>query len=170
MSSKGVWRYPTISEGWKSNSTNSKEGTNHTNNSLPRKIHYHTNNDYATLNFTGRSTGVEQPPHQYPTRSKFVESANHIVTFTPDAIFYLIKLLINAVIHPETGFAQEYRHLVKEYEKMVWHKYFFNELGRLARDVGNRVTGSNAIFFVPKSQVPQDQKFTYGIIFCDIKQ
>ena len=35
--------------------------------------------------------------------------------------------------------------------------------------LGERVYGSNTIFFVPKSQVPQDQKVKYVRIVCDIK-
>ena len=76
---------------------------------------------------------------------------------------------MNAVIHPETGFAQEYRHLVKRDCKMVWYKSLSNELGRLAQVVVNRVSGSNTIFSIPKSQVAMDRRGTYWIIFCDIK-
>ena len=57
---------------------------------------------------------------------------------------------MNAVIHSETGFSQEHIHLFKGDEEMVWHKYFPNELGRLAQGVSNRVSGSNTIFFIPK--------------------
>ena len=35
--------------------------------------------------------------------------------------------------------------------------------------MGNRFYVSNTILFIPKSQVPQDQKVTYGRIVCDIK-
>ena len=76
---------------------------------------------------------------------------------------------MNAVIHLETGFSQEYRHLVKGDDKMVWQKSFPNELSRLAQGVGNRVAGSNTTFFIPKSQVPQYQKVTHGRIIFDIR-
>ena len=52
---------------------------------------------------------------------------------------------------------------------MVWHKYFYDELGRIAQGAGNRVSGSNIIFFIQKPQVLQDRKVTYGRIVCDIK-
>ena len=35
--------------------------------------------------------------------------------------------------------------------------------------IGNIVSGSNPIFFIPKSQAPQDQKVKYGRIVCVIK-
>ena len=35
--------------------------------------------------------------------------------------------------------------------------------------MGKKVYGSNTIFFITKSQVPQDQKVTYGRIVCEIK-
>ena len=57
---------------------------------------------------------------------------------------------MNAFIHPDTGFSQEYRHLVKREENIVWHKYFFNELYRITQGVDNRVDGSNKILFIPK--------------------
>ena len=52
-------------------------------------------------------------------------------------------------------------HLFKGYDKIVCNKYFSNELGRLAQGVGNIVAGKNTIFFIPKSQFPQDRKLTY---------
>ena len=66
---------------------------------------------------------------------------------------------MNSIIHPETGFSQEYRTLFKGDNKMVRNKSFSNEFGIIAQGVGNIVAGSNTIFFISKSQVPQ----------CDIK-
>ena len=77
------------------------------------KTQYHNNNNYDTVNFTVTSTDVAPPLHQYPNRIKFIEAANHIATVTPNTIFYPRKLLMNDVIHTETGFDQEYRHTVK---------------------------------------------------------
>ena len=53
--------------------------------------------------------------------------------------------------------------------KIVWHKYFYDELVILAQVVGNIVAGSNTIFFIPKPHTPQDRKVTYGIIVFHIK-
>ena len=52
---------------------------------------------------------------------------------------------------------------------MVWSRSVSNELSTVAPGVGNRVAGSSKIFFISKSQVPQDRKVTYGRIVCEIK-
>ena len=43
-----------------------------------------------------------------------------------------------------------------------------NEIGRLAQGIGDRVTGTNTIFFIDKKQVPQDRykDVTYGKFVC----
>ena len=86
---------------------------------VPGKTQYHTNDNDSTIKFTGLSTDVAPPLHRYPNRSILKQTANHFATVTPNAIFYPIKLQMNTAIHPETVFAQEYRHLFKGDEKMV---------------------------------------------------
>ena len=157
------------SEVGKSNPTNSKGGTNHTTNKCPRKTQYQTSDNSATVNFTGISTDVVLPLHRYQTQRKLIEAANRIDTVTLDAVFYPRKQISNYVAHPETGFALEYRHLVKGDRKVVCHISFSNKLGRISQGVVNIVSGSKIFFFVPKSQVPQQQKVTYGRIVYDIK-
>ena len=71
-----------------------------------KKKKRHANNKDVTVNFTGRSTDVAPPLHQYPTQSILIEAANNIATVTPYGIEHPRKLQMNAVIHPETRFAQ----------------------------------------------------------------
>ena len=52
---------------------------------------------------------------------------------------------------------------------MVCQKSFSDKFGILVQGVGNWVSGSNTIFFIPKSQVPQDRTVAYVIIVCGIK-
>ena len=52
-----------------------------------------------------------------------------------------------SVTHPITGQAQEYRHLIKGDKKEIWIKSFANELGQIAKGVGNQIDGTNTIFF-----------------------
>jgi hypothetical protein len=48
--------------------------------------------------------------------------------------------------------------------------YFANELGRLAQGVRTRMpSGTNTCFFIPKSNVPNDRKVTYGRIVASIR-
>jgi hypothetical protein len=46
-----------------------------------------------------------------------------------------------------------------------------NEFGQLAQGVGNRIKGTNTIFFVYKHQVPQDrfEDVTYAKFVCELK-
>ena len=55
----------------------------------------------------------------------------------------------NAVTHQISGFAQEYRHLVKVPDRKIWKRNFANELGQLAQGI-RKVKGKNNIFSFPK--------------------
>ena len=52
---------------------------------------------------------------------------------------------------------------------MARNKEFSNKLSTLEQGVGNIVSGSKTMFFIPKPQVSQDRKVTHGRIVCDIK-
>ena len=93
-------------KGGKLKLTDSKGETSCTTNPPSRKIQHQTNYNYFTVNFNGRSTDIVPLPHRYPTTIKFIEAFNYIAIVTPYVLFYLIKLQMNAVIHPETLFAQ----------------------------------------------------------------
>ena len=56
--------------------------------------------------------------------------------------------------------------------KQVWGESFGNEIGRLAQGMPDRVEGTNTMFFVHKSEVPQDrfQDCTYGRVVCDVRK
>jgi hypothetical protein len=78
--------------------------------------------------------------------------------------------LANAVLHPETGMALEYRTLSTDpTTTTTWVRSFANELGRLAQGVGDRVQGTDTIFFIPFTAVPSDRTVTYGRIVCDYR-
>ena len=75
----------------------------------------------------------------------------------------------NAVLDKETGELLEYRHLIKHPRLGPdWKHSSGNELGRLAQGLGDRVKGTNTIFFVNKNEVPQDRykDVTYGKFVC----
>ena len=125
-------------------------------------------------------------PHNYPTRFRLEKlgqpQANFVAAITP-----LTKILqapphrafcwplpahhmANAVLHPDTGEVMEYRALsVHPKTKDTWTHSFSNELGRLAQGVGNRVVGTDTIFFIPFKAVPSDRTVTYGRIVCDYR-
>ena len=74
---------------------------------------------------------------------------------------------MNAVIYPETGKNQEYRHLMKGPDNPKWTREFANETGRLFQGIQD-IEGNNTCFFIHKHNVPQDSKVTYSHIVCDI--
>ena len=57
-------------------------------------------------------------------------------------------MLEKPIIDDETGDSLEYKHLIKsdKYKKTLV-KYFTNELGRLAQGLGDRVKGTNTVFY-----------------------
>ena len=81
--------------------------------------------------------------------------------------------LFNAVTHPVTGAQCEYRHLSNGQDRgqcpIVWISSFANELGRLVQGVGNRISGTNTIHFIPFSLVPYNKHPIYDRIVSDIR-
>ena len=49
--------------------------------------------------------------------------------------------------------------------KPTWKIVMSNEIGRLAQGVGDRVSGTNTIYFIHKSEVPAKNKFTLKEIY-----
>jgi hypothetical protein len=76
----------------------------------------------------------------------------------------------NAVINEETGASLEYRHLINDTSTFpIWNKAAANEFGRLAQGVGDRVAGSDTIFFIPRQAVPKGKIVTYRRFVVDIR-
>jgi hypothetical protein len=80
------------------------------------------------------------------------------------------KYMANSVINEETGANLEYRHLINDASTFtVWNEATANEFGRFAQGVGNRIDGSNTIFFIPRQAVPKGKNVTYGRFVVDIR-
>ena len=75
---------------------------------------------------------------------------------------------MNAVILPETGKPQEYRHLVTGPNKPKWTRYFANKIGRLFQGIRD-IEGTNTCLFIHKHDVPQGSNVTYSHIVCNIR-
>jgi hypothetical protein len=132
------------------------------------------------------TTALPSPPRQpYNTRSRAaavpVHLANNVIISSPTApsIFPTqthhgipFEHMAMAVLDPDTGKAMEYRELIKSPKtKPTWTRSFSNELGRLAQGVGDRLKGTNTIFFIKHDDVPQDRRkdVTYGRIVVDVR-
>jgi hypothetical protein len=78
--------------------------------------------------------------------------------------------MANSVINEDTGASLEYRHLIKDYSTLtVWNKAAANEFGILAQGFGDRIEGSNTIFFIPRQAVPKGKIITYGRFVVDVR-
>lgn len=56
--------------------------------------------------------------------------------------------MANAILDNETGELLKYRHLVqRENYRDTWHTSFANEIGRLVQGMGNKIKGTDTIFF-----------------------
>ena len=76
----------------------------------------------------------------------------------------------NAVTDEATGQMLEYRHLIKGPDSQIWKKSLANDFGRLAQGVGTRMkSGTNTIFFVHPSKIPQHKKVTYARLVADLR-
>jgi Reverse transcriptase (RNA-dependent DNA polymerase). len=78
---------------------------------------------------------------------------------------------MNNVLDPNTGNQLEYRQLIAKNSpsRDIWLQSMGNEIGRLAQGIPGRVTGTNTIFFIPKSAVPPKRKVTYARIVPAIR-
>ena len=108
-----------------------------------------------------------------------VKMSGSATRFTPRQAAYrqyplqLLCEYANAVLDSKTGKLLEYRHLMMRPQyKRVWGKSFGNEIGRLTQGIPDHVEGTNTMFFVHKSEVPQDrfQDCTYGRVVCSVRE
>jgi hypothetical protein len=78
--------------------------------------------------------------------------------------------MVKSVINEDTGASLEYLHLIKDTSTFtIWNKAAANEFGILAQGVGDRIEGSNNIFFIPRQSVPKGKFITCGRFVVDIR-
>jgi hypothetical protein len=129
-----------------------------------------------------------EPNHRYHTRSRttsIMQEAMLACINITKPIFEIsaAKLAIrkfpliwfckmaNSVIGKQ-GELLEYRHLIANPKtRATWTHSYSKELGRLAKGMPGRVTGTDTIFFIPKDKVPRARAkdVTYGLITCLIR-
>ena len=104
------------------------------------------------------------PQHRYPTRH------NTGLPHQAKSGIIIPYHWANAIIDPISGASMEYRHLVKIPKHRVrWITSFSKELGRLAQGVGDRIMGTNTIYFIDYALIPKERcsDITYGRILVD---
>ena len=69
---------------------------------------------------------------------------------------FLVEI-INIVLNEETGKLMEYRHIMKNPRyRQLYATSYSKDLGRLAQGMPGKAEGSNTIFFIDKSDVPDE--------------
>ena len=95
------------------------------------------------------------------TQPQYVASLSHLIHQEEQA---------NVVIDQTSGQALEYWHLIRVPNGDTWIRDLANDLGRLAQGVGTRMpTGTNNVFFIEKSAIPQGRKVTYARMVASIR-
>jgi hypothetical protein len=75
----------------------------------------------------------------------------------------------NAIIYPVTRKEMEYMALMKDpCLQPLWTRGFGNECGRLFQGIQD-IPGADTCFFIKLTNIPNDNKITYGKIVCDYK-
>jgi hypothetical protein len=116
---------------------------------------------------------------RYNTRSLARQHADHQAQTLSPRIFCPIAFtthqnipmpMAKSAINEDTGASLEYRHLINDASTFtIWNEASANEFGRLAQGVGDRIEGSNTIFFIPCQAVPKGKIVTYGRFVVDIR-
>ncbi len=110
-----------------------------------------------------------------PTRSKYARAAAEIIKrrqspriWSDSQMTELAQAILddnpntsweyaNEIFDDETGKLLKYRKLISHPKyREVWMHSSANEFGRLAQGVGNRIKGTDTIFFIFKHKVPKD--------------
>ena len=80
--------------------------------------------------------------------------------------------LANPVLDEETGQMLQYRQLIRHPRfKEAWNISAANEFGRLAQGCGDRVKGTDTIFFIHKHEIPANRlkDVTYVSMVCQVR-
>ncbi len=78
----------------------------------------------------------------------------------------------NEIFDMDSGQILKYRKLISHPKHCdIWMHSSANEFGRLAQGIGNRIKGTDTIFFIHKHQVPQDRfkDVTYAKFVWELK-
>ena len=109
---------------------------------------------------------MAHPPHFSPgTGSCYAQSTRHLI-----ATEHRHTNRAKNVIDTDTGQSLEYSHLTRGPNKDIWKTSLANDLGWLAQGVGTRIpTGTNTVFFIPRSAIPAGRTVTYSQLVASIR-
>jgi hypothetical protein len=114
------------------------------------------------------ATRVTQGQLQNTLFSNGLSKATAFLTLEASAIETTIHHSL-AITHYKTGKQMEYKDFIRDpHYRDDWMISSANELGRLAQGVGDRVKGTNTIFFITKDKVPDGRTVTYARVVCTV--
>ena len=74
------------------------------------------------------------------------------------------------MINTDTGQSLEYSHLTRGPDKDICKTSLANDIGQLAQGVGTIMpTGTNTVFFIPRSAIPAGRTVTYSRLVASIQ-
>lgn len=118
-----------------------------------------------------RVTGPQhRPRHNHGTRANSHVTLAATVTLSPpttltdDTAVQHVALHGNA-LNPDTGLVAKYPELIRSSSGAKWIKSNDDEIHRLAQG-HNEIHGTNTIFFVPRSVLPENCKPAYITVVC----
>ena len=109
---------------------------------------------------------MAQPPRFSPgTGYRYARATWHLITTEHRRTNHT-----NTVIDTETGQSIEYYYLTCVPDKDIWKTSLANDLGRISQGVGTRFpTGTNTVFFIPRSAIPAGRTVTYSQLVASIR-
>ena len=112
------------------------------------------------------TSAMAQPPRFSPgTGSCYARATRHLI-----ATEHRLTNHANTVIDTNTVQSLEYSHLMCGLDKDIWKRSLANDLGQLAQGVGTRMpTGTNTVFFIPRSSIPAGRTVTYSLLVASIQ-
>jgi hypothetical protein len=144
----------------------------HLNDVFQQKIHTNTNESTDTLPRVASPPRVTPPPRVAPDNEGDVQcNTNEPIaarTRSGGLQQQPHNLWANAVLHPVTGKAMEYRKLITDpVTKNAWLILAANEYGRLMQGGGGRVKGTDTMHFIKRSDIPSGRTSTYPRFVCE---
>ena len=108
---------------------------------------------------------MDQPPRfSHSTGSCYARATRHLISTEHRRTNHS-----NTVIDTVTGQSLEFPHLMRGSDKDIWTTSLVKDLGRIAEGVKTIMpTGTNTVFFIPRSLIPARRTVTYSRLVTSI--
>ena len=112
------------------------------------------------------NSAMSQPPCFSPgAGSRYAQATRHLIATNIHHTNHA-----NTMIDKDTGQSLEYFHLICGPYKNTWKTSLPNNLGQIAQGVCTKIpTGTNTVFFIPRSAIPTGRTVTYSQLVASIR-